>query len=38
MWSGLEHREVWYMVRNVLEEYSGCLFKDSWKMVGVYPD
>jgi hypothetical protein len=34
----LGHRVVWYMVMNVLEEYSGSVFTGNQKMEAVYPE
>jgi hypothetical protein len=38
MRSGLGQRIVWYIVMNVFEEHSGCVFTGSRKMEAVCPD
>jgi hypothetical protein len=38
MRSGLEHRVVWYMGMNVLEEHSGSVFTGSLKIKATCPD
>jgi hypothetical protein len=38
MCSGLGHRIVWYLVMNVLEKHSNCIFTGHQKMETVGPD
>jgi hypothetical protein len=38
MWSGLGYCVVWYMVMDVLHEYSESVFTGSWKMKAVCAD